>query len=109
MILVELPPVRQDFDIRPLSDAVGAEVQGLDLATPLYSVLWPPALATFAGFQAVPDTLRMAGRNHGLRNELYTDKVFAGLVMVVLIGLLVENVVFQTVEKLTIRRWGVAR
>ena len=131
----------------------------------VHSVLWPLALATFAGFQAVPETLRMAGRNYGLRgvryvllilvpsalpailsglkigwafawrtliaaelvfgvssgkgglgwyifqnrNELYTDKVFAGLVMVILIGLLVENVVFQTVEKLTIRRWGVAR
>lgn len=131
----------------------------------VHSVLWPLALATFAGFQAVPDTLRMAGRNYGLRgvryvllilvpsalpailsglkigwafawrtliaaelvfgvssgkgglgwyifqnrNELYTDKVFAGLVTVILIGLLVENVVFQTVEKLTIRRWGVAR
>ncbi|MBU7572361.1 MAG: ABC transporter permease [Hydrogenophaga sp.] len=131
----------------------------------VHSVLWPLALATFAGFQAVPDTLRMAGRNYGLRgvryvllilvpsalpailsglkigwafawrtliaaelvfgassgkgglgwyifqnrNELYTDKVFAGLVTVILIGLLVESVVFQTVEKLTIRRWGVAR
>lgn len=35
MILVELPPVRQDFDIRPLSDALGAEVLGLDLTEPL--------------------------------------------------------------------------
>ncbi len=131
----------------------------------VHSVLWPLALATFAGFQSVPETLRMAGRNYGLggvryvlqilvpsalpaiisglkigwafawrtliaaelvfgvssgkgglgwfifqnRNELYTDKVFAGLVMVILIGLLVENVVFQTIEKLTVRRWGVAR
>ncbi|WP_066271811.1 ABC transporter permease [Hydrogenophaga palleronii] len=131
----------------------------------VHSVLWPLALATFSGFQAVPETLRMAGRNYGLRgvryvllilvpsalpailsglkigwafawrtliaaelvfgvssgkgglgwyifqnrNELYTDKVFAGLVMVILIGLLVENVVFQTVEKLTVRRWGVTR
>jgi taurine dioxygenase len=31
MILVELPAVRQDFHIRPLSDALGAEVVGLDL------------------------------------------------------------------------------
>jgi NitT/TauT family transport system permease protein len=131
----------------------------------VHSVLWPLALATFAGFQSVPETLRMAGRNYGLRgiryvllilvpsalpaiisglkiawafawrtliaaelvfgvssgkgglgwfifqnrNELYTDKVFAGLVMVILIGLLVENVVFQTLEKLTVRRWGVSR
>ena len=131
----------------------------------VHSVLWPLALATFSGFQSVPETLRMAGRNYGLtgvryvllilvpsalpailsglkigwafawrtliaaelvfgvssgkgglgwyifqnRNELYTDKVFAGLVMVILIGLLVENVVFQTIEKVTVRRWGVAR
>jgi NitT/TauT family transport system permease protein len=43
------------------------------------------------------------------RNELYTDKVFAGLAMVILIGLLVENIVFQTAEKVTIRRWGMQR
>jgi len=43
------------------------------------------------------------------RNELYTDKVFAGLAMVIFIGLLVENIVFQTAEKLTIRRWGMQR
>jgi len=35
MILVELPPVQQDFHIRPLGDALGAEVVGLDLAEPL--------------------------------------------------------------------------
>lgn len=128
----------------------------------VHAVLWPLALATFAGFQAVPATLRMAGRNYGLRglryvlqilvpsalpailsglkivwafawrtliaaelvfgvtsgqgglgwyifqnrNELYTDKVFAGLAMVILIGLAVESLVFQTLERLTVRRWG---
>lgn len=40
------------------------------------------------------------------RNELYTDKVFAGLATVSLIGLVVESVVFQTLERLTVRRWG---
>ncbi|MGO4677680.1 ABC transporter permease [Bosea sp. 2YAB26] len=131
----------------------------------IHSVLWPLALNTFAGFQAVPETLRMAGRNYGLkgpayvlqilipaalpailsglkigwafawrtliaaelvfgaasgrgglgwyifqnRNELYTDRVFAGLVMVILIGLLVENVVFATLERVTVRRWGMTR
>jgi NitT/TauT family transport system permease protein len=131
----------------------------------VHSVLWPLALATFAGFQGVPETLRMAGRNYGLsglrfvwqilvpaalpailsglkigwafawrtliaaelvfgvssgrgglgwfiyqnRNELNTDRVFAGLVMVILIGLLVENLVFQTLERLTVRRWGTQR
>ncbi len=32
------------------------------------------------------------------RNELYTDKVFAGLAVVVLIGLLVENLVFGSIR-----------
>ena len=131
----------------------------------MHSVLWPLALATYAGFRAVPDTLRMAGRNYGLgplalvtrilvpaalpailsglkigwafawrtliaaelvfgttsgkgglgwyiyqsRNELFTDRVFAGLAAVIAIGLLFEHLVFQTVERLTIRRWGMQR
>ena len=131
----------------------------------VHSVLWPLALATYAGFQGVPETLRMAGRNYGLRglrfvvlvlvpsalpailsglrigwafawrtliaaelffgassgkgglgwyifqnrNELYTDKVFAGLASVILIGLLVENLGFDTLERVTVRRWGVQR
>lgn len=131
----------------------------------IHSVLWPLALNTYAGFQSVPETLRMAGRNYGLtgiryvlqilvpaalpsilsglkigwafawrtliaaelvfgassgkgglgwyifqnRNELYTDKVFAGLVLVILIGLAVESLGFHTLERLTVRRWGVSR
>ena len=43
------------------------------------------------------------------RNELYTDRVFAGLAAVVIIGLLVENLGFDTVERLTVRRWGMQR
>lgn len=43
------------------------------------------------------------------RNELFTDKVFAGLAAVILIGLLFENIVFQQVERLTVRRWGMQR
>jgi NitT/TauT family transport system permease protein len=131
----------------------------------VHSVLWPLALNTYAGFQAVPETLRMAGRNYGLRglryvlqilvpaalpailsglkigwafawrtliaaelvfgassgkgglgwyifqnrNELYTDRVFAGLALVVIIGLLVEVLGFATLERLTVRRWGLQR
>ncbi|RZL41413.1 MAG: ABC transporter permease [Variovorax sp.] len=131
----------------------------------VHSVLWPLALNTYAGFQGVPETLRMAGRNYGLRglpfvlqilvpaalpailsglkigwafawrtliaaelvfgassgqgglgwyifqnrNELYTDRVFAGLAMVVLIGLLVESLGFATLERLTVRKWGQQR
>ncbi|MDB5932787.1 MAG: transporter permease [Massilia sp.] len=131
----------------------------------MHSVMWPLALNTYAGFRAVPDTLRMTGRNYGFggvslmmqilipaalpailsglkigwafawrtliaaelvfgttsgqgglgwyifqsRNELFTDKVFAGLAAVIMIGLLVENIVFQSVERLTVRRWGMQR
>lgn len=131
----------------------------------VHAVLWPLALNTLAGFQAVPETLRMAGRNVGLRglryvaqilvpsalpailsglkigwafawrtliaaelvfgatsgkgglgwfifqnrNELYTDRVFAGLAAVILIGLAVEGLVFSTIERLTVRRWGLQR
>jgi len=128
----------------------------------IHSVLWPLALNTYSGFQSVPETLRMTGRNYGLkglrfvllilvpaalpsilvglrvgwafawrtliaaelvfgassgsgglgwyiyqnRNELYTDKVFAGLAMVIVIGLLIEHLVFDTLERITVRRWG---
>lgn len=131
----------------------------------VHSVLWPLALNTYAGFQAVPETLRMAGGNYGLtgvryvlqilipaalpsilsglkigwafawrtliaaelvfgassgegglgwyifqnRNELYTDRVFAGLLTVIGIGLLVETLGFHTLERLTVRKWGVQR
>ncbi|QXH51707.1 ABC transporter permease [Pseudomonas fakonensis] len=131
----------------------------------VHSVLWALALNTYQGFQGVSETLRMAGRNYGLRglrlvlyvlvpaalpsilsglkigwafawrtliaaelvfgassgkgglgwyifqnrNELYTDKVFAGLAVVILIGLLVEGLVFNTLERLTVKRWGMQR
>ena len=131
----------------------------------VHSVLWPLALNTYSGFQSVPETLRMTGRNYGLkglrhvllilvpaalpsilaglrvgwafawrtliaaelvfgassgngglgwyifqnRNELYTDRVFAGLAAVIVIGLVVEHLVFDTFERLTVRRWGVQR
>ena len=131
----------------------------------VHAVLWPLALAASAGFAAVPETLRMAGRNYGLRgpryvaqillpaalpailsglrvgwafawrtliaaelffgassgqgglgwyifqnrNELMTDRVFAGLALVILIGWLVERLVFSTIERVTVRRWGMQR
>jgi NitT/TauT family transport system permease protein len=131
----------------------------------VHSVMWPLALNAYAGFRAVPETLRMAGRNYGFRglrmvtqilvpaalpailsglkigwafawrtliaaelvfgttsgkgglgwyifqsrNELFTDKVFAGLATVIVIGLLFEHIVFDAVERVTVRRWGMQR
>lgn len=131
----------------------------------VHAVLWPFALATLSGFDGVPETQRLVGRNYGLRgpayvvrilipaalpsilygmkiawafawrtliaaelvfgvssssgglgwfifrnrNELFTDKVFAGLAMVIIIGLLVEGILFRIVETVTVRRWGMQR
>jgi NitT/TauT family transport system permease protein len=43
------------------------------------------------------------------RNELLTAYVFAGLTAVIVIGLLVENVIFRTLEVHTVRKWGMQR
>jgi NitT/TauT family transport system permease protein len=131
----------------------------------VYSVIWPFALAALTGFESVPETQRLVGRNYGLRglryvmhilipgalapilaglqvgwafawrtliaaelvfgvtssegglgwfiyrarNELYTDKAFAGLAAVIVIGLTMEAVVFRTIERATVRRWGMQR
>ena len=40
------------------------------------------------------------------KNQLEIPAVFAGLLSVILIGLLVENLVFRTIENRTVRRWG---
>ncbi|KAB2919161.1 MAG: ABC transporter permease [Hyphomicrobiaceae bacterium] len=58
----------------------------------------------------------VASRSGGLgwfifehRNELQTDYVFAGLMMVILIGLFVEEVIFRTIAHRTVVRWGLER
>jgi NitT/TauT family transport system permease protein len=40
------------------------------------------------------------------KNMLDIPAVFAGLFTVILIGLLVENVIFRNIEAVTVRRWG---
>lgn len=40
------------------------------------------------------------------KNQLEIPNVFAGLFSVIIIGLVVENVIFQTIEKKTVRKWG---
>jgi NitT/TauT family transport system permease protein len=43
------------------------------------------------------------------RNQLEIPSVFAGLLMVIIIGLLVESVIFRTLEINTVRKWGMQR
>jgi NitT/TauT family transport system permease protein len=128
----------------------------------VHSVLWAVALNTHSGFKSVSNTLRMVGRNYGLRgisfvakilipaafpsivtglkigwafawrtliaaelvfgvssgkgglgwyiyenkNMLDIPAVFAGLFTVILIGLVVENLIFRNIEAATVRKWG---
>ncbi|MBV9522732.1 MAG: ABC transporter permease subunit [Alphaproteobacteria bacterium] len=43
------------------------------------------------------------------RNQLEVANVFAGLITVIIIGLVVESVVFRTIEVHTVRKWGMQR
>ena len=128
----------------------------------VHSVLWAVALNTHSGFRSVSNTMRMVGRNYGLRGPrfmaqilipaafpsiltglkigwafawrtliaaelvfgvssgkgglgwyIYENKnmldipaVFAGLLTVILIGLVVENLFFRNIEAATVKRWG---
>jgi NitT/TauT family transport system permease protein len=40
------------------------------------------------------------------KNQLEIPSVFAGLFTVIMIGLLVENLIFRTIEARTVRKWG---
>jgi NitT/TauT family transport system permease protein len=40
------------------------------------------------------------------KNQLLIPQVFAGLLTVILFGLLVENLIFKVIENRTVRRWG---
>lgn len=131
----------------------------------IHSVLWAVSLNTLIGFRSVPETLRMSGRNVGLkgaryvglilipaafpsilaglkigwafawrtlvaaelvfgvssrsggigwyifeaRNDLDTPTVFSGLLTVILIGLVVESVIFRAIEARTVNLWGMQR
>ena len=131
----------------------------------IHSVLWAVSLNTLIGFRGVPETLRMSGRNLGLkgaryvglilipaafpsilaglkigwafawrtlvaaelvfgvssrsggigwyifeaRNDLDTATVFSGLLAVILIGLVVESVIFRALEARTVNLWGMQR
>ena len=128
----------------------------------VHSVLWAVALNTHSGFRSVSNTLRMVGRNYGLKGVRFVAKilipaafpsiltglkigwafawrtliaaelvfgvssgkgglgwyiyenknmldipaVFAGLFTVILIGLIVENLIFRNIEAATVRKWG---
>ena len=131
----------------------------------IHSVLWAVALSTHVGFMGVSETMRMVGRNYGLKgipyiakilvpaafasiltglkigwafawrtligaelvfgaaagkgglgwmifekgDNLDTPYVFAALFMVIVVGLVVENLIFRNIEINTISKWGLQR
>jgi NitT/TauT family transport system permease protein len=42
------------------------------------------------------------------KNQLNIPEVFAGLLTVIVFGLVVENLIFKTIEERTVKRWGMA-
>jgi NitT/TauT family transport system permease protein len=128
----------------------------------VHAVTWPVALNVHSGFLGVSSTLRMVGKNYGLRgfgfvfkilipaaaahiltglkvgwafswrtliaaelvfgvssgkgglgwfiyekkNQLDIDLVFAGLLTVIIIGVLIEGAVFKFIENRTVVKWG---
>jgi NitT/TauT family transport system permease protein len=40
------------------------------------------------------------------KNQLLIPNVFAGLLTVIVLGLIVEHLLFKTIENVTVRRWG---
>jgi NitT/TauT family transport system permease protein len=42
------------------------------------------------------------------KNQLLIPEVFAGLLTVILFGLLVENLIFKAIESRTVKRWGMS-
>jgi NitT/TauT family transport system permease protein len=43
------------------------------------------------------------------RTSLETPRVFAGLLVVIIIGVIVESLIFRVIENRTVRRWGMQR
>jgi NitT/TauT family transport system permease protein len=86
--------------------ALPAIVSGLKIA---WAFAWRTLIAAELVFGATSGKGGLGWYIFQNRNELYTDKVFAGLAPVIIIGLLVENGVFRTLERVTVQRWGMQR
>ena len=70
-------------------------------------------LLAAAGAAAASSLLSRAAGQGGLgwfifenRNLLDIPAVFAGLLTVIVIGLIVENLIFRTIERNTVQKWG---
>jgi NitT/TauT family transport system permease protein len=99
-----LGPVRFVFLIL-IPASLGSIITGLKVG---WAFAWRTLIAAEMVFGANGDAGGLGYFVYTAKNNMQPEAVFAGLLTVVVIGLLVENVVFRTVENRTIRRWGMS-
>ncbi len=71
-----------------------------------WAFAWRTLIASELVFGAVAESGGLGWFIFASRNELDIPGAFAGLLTVILIGFLVENVIFRNVETRTVVRWG---
>ena len=67
---------------------------------------WPTLIAAEPVFGVSSGSGGLGWFIYENKNELEIPNVFAGLLTVIVIGLVVENLIFRSVETRTVRRWG---
>jgi NitT/TauT family transport system permease protein len=83
--------------------ALPSIISGLKMG---WSFAWRTIIAAELVFGATSRSGGLGWFIYENRNELDTPSVFAGLLVVIIIGLFVESVVFRFIESRTVRRWG---
>lgn len=86
--------------------ALPAIIAGLKVG---WAFAWRTIIAAELVFGATSRSGGLGWYIYQNRNELETPSVFAGLFVVIIIGLVVESLVFRTIEIRTVRRWGMQR
>lgn len=103
--------VGQNYGLSPLSYVVRILIPGAfpSILTGLkigWAFAWRTLIAAELVFGASSGQGGLGWYIFQHKNMLDVPHVFAGLLTVILFGLLVENLVFKTIEKKTVVRWG---
>ena len=103
--------VGQNYELRGLAfvgrilipAAFPSILTGLKIA---WAFAWRTEIAAELVFGATSGSGGLGWFIFEAKNQLDTAAVFAGLVTVVIIGVVVENFAFRSVERRTVRKWG---
>ncbi len=71
-----------------------------------WAFAWRTLIAAVLVFGATSGSGGLGWFIYENKNELEIPSVFAGLFTVILIGLIVENLIFRNIEHRTVRKWG---